>query len=294
MTTVAEALARARELGVDRLDAQLLAGHVLQRPRTWLLAHDDAELATADLQAIDALLQRRAAGEPVAYLVGEKEFHGLVLRVTRAVLVPRPDTETLVEWALERLRAGPARPRVIDLGTGSGAIALAVKHARPAAHVTALDTSAEALAIARENAQRLGLDVRLAQGDWWAAAGSEPYDLVLSNPPYIAEGDAHLPALRHEPELALTSGRDGLDAIRAIVAGAPAHLVRGGWLLFEHGHDQGEAVRGILRSAGFAGVETRPDLSGQERCTGGQWVGCDTCCGIAAQAPDEPSSECRK
>ena len=271
MTTVAEALAHARALGVDRLDAQLLAGHVLQRPRTWLLAHDDAVLDTAQHATLDALLQRRAAGEPVAYLIGEKEFRGLVLRVTPAVLVPRPDTETLVDWALECLRAGPAHPRVIDLGTGSGAIALAVKHAHPAADVTAVDASAEALAVARDNVQRHGLDVHLTQSDWWTSAGTGPYDLVLSNPPYIAEGDHHLPALRHEPELALTSGHDGLDAIRSITAGAPAHLTRGGWLLFEHGHEQGPAVRELLRAAGFSGVVTRQDLAGRERCTGGQW-----------------------
>lgn len=272
-----EALARARAAGVDRLDAQLLLGAVLGRPREWLLAHDDAPLADEAAARFDTLLARRAAGEPVAYLLGEREFHGLVLKVAPAVLVPRPDTETLVDWALELLAgplAGQAAPAVADLGTGSGAIALAVRHACPRARLFASDASADALAVARANGERLGLPVHWRQGDWWqpyAAAGVPPLALALSNPPYIAAGDPHLPALRHEPVQALVPpGGDGLAALRAIVAGAPPHLAPGGWLLLEHGHDQADAVALLLRDAGFAAVQHRQDLAGHRRCTGGR------------------------
>jgi release factor glutamine methyltransferase len=202
---------------------------------------------------------------------------GLPLRVTADVLVPRPDTETLVDWAREHLRAGlggPA-PRVADLGTGSGAIALAIQQAHPAAQVIAVDVSAAALAIARHNATALGLSLRFAHGDWWQALPGERFDLVVSNPPYIAEGDPHLAALAHEPITALTSGPDGLDAIRQIVAGASAHLAAGGWLVFEHGHDQADAVQALLRHHGFEGVESRRDLAGMARGTGGRWPASD-------------------
>jgi release factor glutamine methyltransferase len=176
-----------------------------------------------------------------------------------------------VDWAVERLAAMPvARPRVVDLGTGSGAIALAVKHAWPSACVLATDIDPAVLRVAQANAQRLGLAVALRQSPWWSAIGSERFDLVLSNPPYIAGGDPHLAALRHEPTLALTPGGDGLDALRAIVAGAPDHLESGGWLLLEHGHDQADAVQALLRAQGFAAIETRRDLGGQPRCTGGR------------------------
>jgi release factor glutamine methyltransferase len=268
--TIAGQLAHAAALGLDRLDAHLLLGHILQRERTWLMAHDDDVLDAKLLQRFDTLARRRAAGEPVAYLIGEKEFYGLTLHVTPAVLVPRPDTETLVDWALE-LMADPSVREVLDLGTGSGAIALALKHRRPAAIVTASDASEAALAVAGVNARRLGLDVEMVAGDWWKAMTGRSFDLVVSNPPYIAEGDAHLSALHHEPELALTSGHDGLDAIRTLVAGAPAHLRHGAWLLFEHGHDQGAAVAELLRGTGFCDIHHRSDLAGLDRCTGGRW-----------------------
>ncbi|MBT9527091.1 MAG: peptide chain release factor N(5)-glutamine methyltransferase [Rhizobacter sp.] len=269
MITVAEGLVQARHAGVDRLDAQLLLGHVLGRSRSWLLANDDAALDATQQQHLRQLLTRRAGGEPLAYLVGEKEFHGLTLQVSPAVLVPRPDTETLVDWALELLR-GANDPQVLDMGTGSGAIALALKHACPRARVSALDASAEALAVARGNAKRLQLDIELLQSDWWQGVGGRRFDMIVSNPPYIAEGDAHLAALQHEPVQALTSGVHGLDALGQIISGASQHLNTGAWLLLEHGHDQAAAVASLLVTAGFGEVTTRPDLSGTPRCTGGR------------------------
>jgi release factor glutamine methyltransferase len=266
-STVGAALAEAKAAGLDRFDAQLLLAHVLAKPRTWLLAHGDALLGLAQRDAFRALLARRAAGEPVAYLVGEKAFHGLTLRVDANVLVPRPDTEVLVDWAIQWL-AGAAGARVVDLGTGSGAIALAVKRACPGASVLATDISEAALAVAGANAQRLGLDVALQHGAWWRALAGQRFDLVLSNPPYVAGDDPHLAALQHEPTLALTPGGDGLAALREIVAGAPAHMAPGAWLLLEHGYDQAAAVQALLRAQGFVDIETRRDLGGQQRCTG--------------------------
>ncbi len=268
---LAAALAEARAAGLDRLDAQLLLAHVLQRPRSWLLAHDDDALGAPALAAFRAAVQRRAAGEPLAYVVGTKEFHGLLLQVDASVLVPRPDTETLVDWALELLPAQDA-PAVVDLGTGSGAIALALKQARPAACVHAVDASAAALATAQANAARLGLGLCFHHGDWWTAVGGRRFHLAVGNPPYIAEGDPHLAALHAEPAMALTSGADGLDAIRRIVAGAPAHLEPGAWLLLEHGLDQADAVARLLRNTGFDAVCSRKDLAGVNRCTGGRWM----------------------
>lgn len=272
--TVTQAQTEAGKLGVAQLDAQWLLAHVLQQDRTWLLTHDDHVLSAEQDRAWHALVQRRAAGEPFAYLVGEREFHGLTLQVSPAVLVPRPDTETLVDWALELLAgelAAQTSPAVIDLGTGSGAIALAVKHRWPAARVQALDASPDALAQAQVNAQRLQLAVQFHRSDWWQAVAGQRFALALSNPPYIAEGDPHLVALTHEPMLALTSGPDGLDAIRRIVDYAPAYLLPGAWLLLEHGWDQAAAVRALLQAAGFEAVATRRDLGQQERCTGGRW-----------------------
>jgi release factor glutamine methyltransferase len=275
--TLAQALLKAQTLGLDRLDAQLLLGHLLGQPRAWLIAHDGDTLPPDTATAYAALCDRRAAGEPLAYLVGEREFHGLTLRVSPAVLVPRPDTETLVDWALALLAgelANRPSPEVVDLGTGSGAIALAVKHRHPTAQVSAVDLSDAALAVAAANAARLGLAVDFHAGSWWQALpGSQRFDLVLSNPPYIAGEDPHLSALRHEPTLALTPGGDGLDAIRAIVAGAPAHLRPGGWLLLEHGWDQAAAVATLLQTAGFQAVATHQDLADRPRCTGGLWLG---------------------
>ena len=269
--TVTQALAAAQALGLNRLDAQLLLLLALGRPsheRAWLLAHDTDALTPTVQARFLALAQRRAAGEPLAYLSGVKEFYGLPLQVDARVLDPRPDTETLVDWALDCLR-DMAAPQVIDLGTGSGAIALAIKHTRPDAQVTAVDASADALAVAGANAQALKLAIELRPGHWLDGLTAR-YDLIVSNPPYIAEDDPHLPALQYEPRQALTAGRDGLDDIRAIVAQAPAHLQPGGWLLLEHGWDQAPAVRALLQGAGLAEVQSRPDLAGIERCSGGR------------------------
>ena len=271
-STVAQALAAGIALGIDRLDAQLLLLHALGRAphdRAWLLAHDTDAMPDTAWSTLSAQLSRRLAGEPVAYLLGEKEFHGLDLRVDARVLVPRPDTETLVEWALQCLE-GHAAPRVLDLGTGSGAIALALQHARADARVDAVDASADALAVAQANARRLGLPVRFALADWLDGADTG-YAVIASNPPYIAANDPHLPALRHEPVSALVAGADGLDDIRQIVRHAPAHLAEGGWLLLEHGHDQAAAVRQQLAERGFAEVQSRDDLAGIQRCSGGIW-----------------------
>jgi release factor glutamine methyltransferase len=269
--SVADALIRARAMGVDRLDAQWLLAHVLMCPRSWLLAHGDAVLDADQARWLRAHLARRADGEPIAYLLGEQAFHGLTLSVNADVLVPRPDTEVLVDWALELLGgelAGIERPAVVDLGTGSGAIALAVKHGQPRASVIGTDASAAALAVANSNALRLGLDVSFAHGSWWNAVPGQRFHLALANPPYIAAGDPHLPALRYEPAAALTPGGDGLDALRRIVERASPHLLPGGWLLLEHGHDQANAVQHLLHAAGLQSVQTRRDLGDTPRCTG--------------------------
>jgi len=271
-STLAQALDQARTLGLERIDAQLLLLHALARPdagRAWLLAHDTDALDPAVHAQFLALCQRRTAGEPVAYLTGRKEFYGLPLQVDARVLDPRPDTETLVDWALEVIAPLPA-PSVLDLGTGSGAIALALQHQHPTAQVLAVDASADALAVAQANAQRLALPVRFLQGHWLAAVPGR-FEAIVSNPPYIAAADPHLAALIHEPLQALASGTDGLDDIRTIIAQAPAHLQPGGWLLLEHGHDQAGAVRALLQAQGFAQVQSRNDLAGIARCTGGQW-----------------------
>ncbi|MCE5232866.1 MAG: peptide chain release factor N(5)-glutamine methyltransferase [Mizugakiibacter sp.] len=255
-----------------RLEAELLLAHALGRPRAWLYAHAGDAVDAAQQAAFAALLARRAAGEPVAYLVGTRGFWSLELEVTPATLIPRPETELLVELALARLPAD-AETRVADLGTGSGAVALAIARERPRARVLATDASAEALAVARRNAQRLGIaNVAFAQGDWCAALGdARDLDLIVANPPYIAAGDPHLDEgdLRFEPATALASGADGLDAIRIIVRDARAHLCPGGWLLFEHGFDQGAAVRALLAAHGYREVFTARDLEGRERVSGG-------------------------
>lgn len=265
--TVAAALQAARARGLARLDAQLLLAHLLGRDRSWLLAHDDTPLAPAQQAWFEAAVAQRLDAVPLAYLTGEREFRGLPLAVGPGVLVPRPETEGLVDWALECLQGQPA-PRIADLGTGSGAIALALAAACPRARVCATDRSAEALAIARANGARLGLTVDWRAGDWWQPLAGERFELVVSNPPYIADGDPHLPALRHEPRSALVAGGDGLDDLRRIVAGAADHLARGGWLLLEHGHDQGEAVRALLADHGLQQAVTRADLAGLDRCSG--------------------------
>jgi release factor glutamine methyltransferase len=272
--TLRDALRQAQTFGLERLDAQMLLLLALEQDpndRAWLLRHDQDPLTPAAGLRLEALTQRRLNGEPLAYIQGEKAFFGLTLKVDARVLVPRPDTEALVEWSLEVLAQFADQPRFLDLGTGSGAIALAVKSQQPATHVTATDASADALAVASGNAERLGLIVDFKRGSWLQAVGEEHFHVIASNPPYIAEGDHHLPALTHEPITALTAGPDGLDDIRAQIATAPESLEPGGWLLLEHGHDQAQAVRHLLSARGFEQVSSRTDLTGIERCSGGQW-----------------------
>jgi release factor glutamine methyltransferase len=277
MASYADALEGARSQGLDRLDAQLLLLHVLRRPQTdraWLIAHDGDALDAAGLQHFLALCERRARGEPLAYLVETKEFFGLNFHVSPHVLVPRPDTETLVHWTMEHL-TGNRIARVLDLGTGSGAIALAAAHTDRSnggrTRFVATDASADALAVAERNRAALGLtdsDVQLIHGNWFEPIQGR-FDLIVSNPPYIATGDAHLTALAHEPLTALTAGADGLADLRIIIAEAPGYLEPGGWLLLEHGYDQADATARLLTEAGFEQVQHRLDLAGVERCTGG-------------------------
>ncbi|WP_182267296.1 peptide chain release factor N(5)-glutamine methyltransferase [Stenotrophomonas maltophilia] len=270
---VAEASARLG--GVEaRHEAELLLLHVLERPRSWLFAHATDPLAAADLAAFEALLARRVAGEPVAYLTGRRGFWTLDLEVDPATLIPRPETELLVELALERLPPDQSL-QLADLGTGSGAIALALASERPQAQVLATDASPGALAVAARNAARHELrNVRFAEGghDWYAPLQGARFDLIASNPPYIASDDPHLAQgdLRFEPATALASGVDGLDDIRRIVDGGQAHLLPGGWLLIEHGWDQGAAIRALFDAAGFAEVQTVQDLEQRDRITLGR------------------------
>lgn len=269
--TCAQAIAAACNLGLDRLDAQLLLLHVLGKPhgeRAWLISHDRDPLPPAASERFRVLSQRRVSGEPLAYIVGQQEFFGLPLAVDARVLIPRPDTETLVSWALDVLPAGGAK--VLDLGTGSGAIGLAIKHARPTAVVSAIDASADAVAVARSNAAALGLTVSIEISRWFEQVNGL-FDVLASNPPYVRDGDPHLAALGHEPIQALTAGADGLSDLRQIIAAAPAHLQTGGWLLLEHGYDQAEAVRQLLREQGFESVSSRDDLASIQRCSGGRW-----------------------
>jgi release factor glutamine methyltransferase len=267
---ISDALREAAVAGVDRLDALLLLGHLLHQNRTWLLAHDDEWLDSATVREWRQRLARRAAGEPLAYVLGEWSFRGLPLNLTPAVLVPRPETELLVDWALECLADAPS-PDVLDLGTGSGAIALSLAASQAQARVTATDVHPGALVVAQGNASKLGLAVQFAVGSWWEAVPGRRFGLVVSNPPYIAPGDPHLQALSHEPLLALTAPAHGLQALQQIIAGAPDHLLPGAWLLLEHGHDQAASVHDLLTRRGFVQARTRPDLAGLPRCTGAQW-----------------------
>jgi release factor glutamine methyltransferase len=273
MLTIAQAAAWAQTLGLPRLDAQVLLLHALGRAphdRAWLLAHGDDPLDTTVQTTFEANAQRRLNTEPVAYITGQKEFFGLMLQVDKRVLDPRADTETLVEWAMSCL-ADTANPDVVDLGTGSGAIALAIKHTRTDAQVCAVDASADALAVANANAERLALPVDFHHGSWLAPLNGCTFDAIVSNPPYVASNDEHLAALKHEPLSALASGADGLDDIRVIVREATQHLKPNGWLLLEHGYDQAHAVQTLLGNQGFVNVQSRPDIAGILRCSGGQW-----------------------
>jgi release factor glutamine methyltransferase len=272
MPEVRHLLADAAERLDDRAEAGILLAHALGKPRSWLIAHADDPVDAAAAAAFAALVERRAAGEPVAYLTGHRGFWTLELEVTPATLIPRPETELLVELALARLPRTGA-PRVLDLGTGSGAIALAIARECPHARVLATDASAAALAVAQRNAQANRIrNVAFAQSDWFGALADARFDLVLSNPPYIAADDPHLKQgdLRFEPPGALASGSDGLDDIRRIVDGARARLEANGWLLFEHGWDQGAAARALLEAAAYREVFTAQDLEGRDRVSGGR------------------------
>ena len=268
--TLGEALAAARNR-IERLDARLLLEYATGCTHADLLARPETEIiAPAAAQFMD-WVERRAGGEPLAYLVGEAEFRGRVFQVSPDVLIPRPETEVLIELALERLRDF-ATPRVADLGTGSGIIAISLALESPKTQIVAVDCSKEAISIARTNAGRLRAAVDFRIGHWFDPLGDAKFELIVSNPPYVAANDPHLAlnGLPHEPQGALTDGADGLSCIREIVAGAAAHLVPGGWLLFEHGYDQGEASRNLLTAAGFKSAFTQPDLAGIPRVSGGQ------------------------
>lgn len=259
------------EAGIEsaRLDARLLLEFVADCRYTDLLMSPEKVVELPAQQIFDEFLARRAAGEPLAYLTGEAEFRGRIFQVSRAVLIPRPETEVLVELALEKLQ-GQDAPTVVDLGTGSGIVAISLALECPPAKVAAVDLSPAAISVARNNAGRLGAGIDFRAGDWLTPLAGERFDVIVSNPPYVADGDPHLVlnGLPFEPQMALTDGADGLDCIRRIVADAPAHLNPGGWLLFEHGYDQGEASRNLLTAAGFKAASTFPDLAGIDRVSG--------------------------
>lgn len=275
--TIAEALRQAGGTIATR-EARALLGTVLGRVQAYLIAHAD-ETLTADRQrAFEQLAARRAAGEPIAYLTGEREFYSLSFKVTSAVLIPRPETELLVELALERIPP-EAGARVLDLGTGSGCVAVAIARERPRAEVVAVDASAEAVALARENTGRhVARNVTVQRGDWFAAVAGQRFDVIVANPPYVAEGDPHLAQgdLRFEPRRALVAGPDGFECIEAIIAASRGHLVPGGWLVFEHGHNQAGRCRALLTDNGYTGVFCARDLAGIERVSGGKVLDRDT------------------
>lgn len=250
----------------------MLLGHALRVERSWVVAHGRDPVPETQAQAVEALFAKRRAGEPIAYITGEREFYGLSLYVTPSVLIPRPETELVVEQALA-LIAGRKTPKVLDLGTGSGAIAVSIAHARRDAQVGASDAAAEALAVASRNASRHAVSIRLVHGDWFMVLAKERFDVIASNPPYVADADPHLARgdLRFEPQAALRGGPDGMDCIRAIAAGARMHLTPGGWLVFEHGYDQGPACVRLLVGLGYTGVADAQDLFGLPRVCKGQF-----------------------
>ena len=266
--SIAEAL---RTAGIDPADSRVLLRSVLGASAAHLAAHPEQVLTEVESKRYRAWVERRRIGEPVAYITGEREFYSLAIKVTPAVLIPRPETELLVEAALE-LVAADSPARVLDLATGSGCVAAAIGRHRPRARVTAADISRDALAVARENAKAHGVEVEFIESDWFAALAGRRFDLIVANPPYVAEGDPHLDEgdLRYEPCNALVAGPDGLACIGAIVSRADAHLDSGGWLLFEHGFDQAARCRSLLQRAGFQQVTSRRDLAGIERISGGQ------------------------
>ena len=256
-----------------RLQAELLLAHVLSRPRSYLVAHADAFIATSAAASYQALLERAACGEPTAYLIGEREFWSLALEVSPAVLVPRPETELLVERTLSLIDASAGR-RICDLGTGSGAVALAVATERPQWQITATDCSSAALELAQRNALRHGLhQVEFLQGDWFAPLGARRFHLMASNPPYVAAGDPALLRLRHEPHVALTPGREGTEALQHIVFEAPHYLMPGGWLVLEHAGGQGAMLARSLQQRGYAHIQCHRDYAAIERVTEAQWPG---------------------
>jgi release factor glutamine methyltransferase len=260
--TVHEAL---RTSGIDAREARLLLAAATGRSEASVLAHPEKSLLEQEKNQFLEMTARRIAGEPIAYILGHKEFYGLELTVNSAVLIPRPETELLVDLALDR---NPAS--VLDVGTGSGAIALAIKRHRPDARVVATDASAAALEVARRNAARFNLEVDLRHGRWFEPVAGERFEAIISNPPYVVVGDPHLAALPYEPRLALLGGADGLDGFRVLAREAPAHLLPGGWLLVEHGEGQHEAVRGLLEAAGLETAASWPDLAGIPRVSGGK------------------------
>ncbi|MFT4174314.1 MAG: peptide chain release factor N(5)-glutamine methyltransferase [Rhodocyclaceae bacterium] len=270
-STLGEALAFARGR-IDAVDAKVLLRHAAEVTATTLVAYPERSMSVEAAMRFADWVERRAAGEPVAHIVGEREFYGRLFRVTPDTLIPRPDTEIAIEQALVCLR-GQAAPRVLDLGTGTGVIAITLALEHGGAEVTAVDASVAALTVACDNAERLGATVRCLSGDWFAPVAGERFELIVSNPPYIEEQDAHLAQgdVRFEPRTALVSGADGLDDIRRIIQGAPDHLAPGGWLLLEHGYDQASRARALLVQAGFVEVASWPDLAGIERVSGGRW-----------------------
>lgn len=258
--------------GLPLLEARMIIGHVLDVSRAWMIAHDTDAISPENLRQIHEMISRRQRGEPMAYILGYKEFMGLEFKTTSSVLIPRPDTELLVETAIAHVQNKPGA-KVLDMGTGSGAIAISIAHFCPQANVLASDNSVAALQVAQENARSLDVRLMFINSDWYGQIPPGKFDLIVSNPPYIHQEDEHLVQgdLRFEPQQALTDFNNGLTAINKIITGAPGFLRDGAWLWLEHGWDQAAAVRALLQETGFCKVESRKDLSGIERISGGQW-----------------------